>query len=128
MVNMHVSFVTHRFHSSFSFFQDFFFACVFHHILFSCIYTLHILLDLSDIHHPLSLIVKKKKKTYIYGLDGLNIFVNFHVRKLFVLCFIINLSQFHYRGRVQYCDWGRYICIPTFPGYMNMSVQKCHIP
>ena len=49
-------------------------------------------IDLSDIHQHLSLIVKKEKTTCIYGLDGLSIFVNVHVRKLFVLCFIINLS------------------------------------
>ena len=51
------------------------------------------LLDLSDIHRHL-MIVKGKKTIYtcISGLDGLNMFIHFHDRKLFVLCFIINLS------------------------------------
>ena len=53
---------------------------------------LYLILDLSDIHLHLSLIVKKKKTTCIYGPDGLSIYVNVYVRKLFVLCFIINLS------------------------------------
>ena len=65
---------------------------IFHFLAFIHLY----LLDLSDIHQHLSLIVKKKKTTCIYGPDGLSIFVNVHVRKLFVLCFIINLSYFHH--------------------------------
>ena len=79
-------------------------------------------------HHPLSLIVKGKKRLTSTDLMVSNIFVHFHAWKLFVLCFIINLSHFHYGGMVQYCDWGRYFCVPTFPGYMNMSVHKRYIP
>ena len=87
MVNIHFSFVTH-FSWLILLFQDCFFPCVFHHILFSCIYTLYLLLDLSDIHYPLSLIVKKEKKTnYIYGLDGLNIFANFSCKEVVCLVF-----------------------------------------